>query len=86
MKKRLQLPFDGKRAREVRERQGLTLADLEVRCERAGMRITVSTLCRWESGVFLPTAPRLRVLVRALDVDIDALLTKPEGTAQAECA
>ncbi|MEU6709901.1 helix-turn-helix transcriptional regulator [Nonomuraea sp. NPDC046802] len=86
MAKRLKLPFDGGRAREVRERRGLTLAGLEDRCARAGMRITVSTLWRWESGVFGPTAARLGVLARALDVDVDALLTKPDEEAQAECA
>lgn len=85
MKKRLRLPFDGERAREARERKGLTLADLERRCQNAGMKINVSTLSRWETGVFGPTAPRLRVLAAALDVEVDALLKKAEEV-QAECA
>ncbi|WP_101791103.1 helix-turn-helix domain-containing protein [Nonomuraea indica] len=86
MRKRLKLPFDGDRAREARERRGFTLADLEGRCERAGMKITVSTLSRWETGVFGPTAARLEVLARALDVEVDALLNKSEEMTQAECA
>lgn len=85
MRKRLKLPFNGKRAREERERKGLTLADLAVRCEGAGMGITVSTLCRWETGVFGPTAPRLRILAKALDVEVDELLTKSDEKTQAEC-
>jgi DNA-binding transcriptional regulator YiaG len=83
--RRLSLPFDGRRAREQRERKGLTLADLEARCERAGRKITVSTLSRWETGVFGPTAARLMVLAAALDVDVDDLLT-PNEDPTAECA
>lgn len=83
--KRLSLPFDGRRAREQRERKGLTLADLETRCEKAGKRITVSTLSRWETGVFGPTAARLKVLATALDVEVDELLNQGEEP-RAECA
>lgn len=85
MRKQLKLPFDGGRARERRERSGLTLADLELRCEKAGLKITVSTLSRWETGVFGPTAARLAVLATALDVEVDALLSESEEN-KAECA
>lgn len=83
--KRLSLPFDGRRARERRERAGLTLADLEARCETVGRKITVSTLSRWETGVFGPTAARLKVLAVALDVEVDELLSTSDES-QAECA
>lgn len=82
--RRLSLPFDGARARRERERQGLTLADLTERCARVGMRINRSTLHRWETGEFGPTAPRLKVLARALDIEITELLT-PIDEIKAEC-
>ncbi|TMS00111.1 helix-turn-helix transcriptional regulator [Nonomuraea basaltis] len=85
MRKRLKLPFDGGLAREQRERRGFTLAELELRCEQAGTKIAASTLCRWETGVFGPTAARLAVLAIALDVDVDALLRNSDGS-KAECA
>lgn len=77
--RRLSLPFDGGRAREHRERRGLTLSDLADRCEAVGMRIDFTTLSRWETGVFGPTARRLTVLARALDVEIDDLLRVPDS-------
>lgn len=83
--RRLSLPFDGTRARRERERQGLTLADLTERCERAGLRIDRTTLSRWETGVFGPTAPRLKILAMALDVEVAELLT-PTEEIKAECA
>ena len=49
------------------------------------MKITVSTLSRWETGVFGPTAARLAVLARALDVEVDALLSESDEN-KAECA
>lgn len=73
--KRLALPFDGRRARELRERQGLTLKDLESRTEQAGDRISHTLLCRYEKGVYGPNARRLKVIATALNATIDDLLT-----------
>lgn len=70
------LPFDGKKARREREIQGLTLPELAERCEQAGLRINVTTLYRWEEGKFRPSAPRLKVLTRALNVKVEELLTE----------
>ncbi|GIH26000.1 hypothetical protein Aph01nite_43100 [Acrocarpospora phusangensis] len=81
----LALNFDGSRARETRERQGLTIANLADRCEQAGQRIHHTTIYRWENGTFWPTAPRLKALAEALGVSIDDLLI-PSGETRAESA
>jgi transcriptional regulator with XRE-family HTH domain len=72
------LPFDGKKARRERELQGLTLADLAERCENAGLRINITTLYRWETGAFRPSAPRLKILTRALNIRVEQLLTEEQ--------
>ncbi|MEU8199552.1 helix-turn-helix transcriptional regulator [Microbispora amethystogenes] len=83
--RRLSLPFDGAKVRTLRERQGLTLRDLEQRTEQAGDRIHFSILCHYESGRRGPNAPRLKVLADALDCTIDDLLTPPSEAVK-ECA
>ncbi|WP_181871422.1 helix-turn-helix domain-containing protein [Sphaerisporangium album] len=72
---RLSLPFDGLRARRERERQGLTLVALADRCAEAGRRFAHTTISRWESGDFGPTAPSVKVLADALGVTVDDLCT-----------
>lgn len=83
--RRLSLPFDGQRARHERERQGLTLVTLAKRCGDAGQKVSHTTLSRWEAGDFLPSAPRLLVLAKALKVEVDDLCSTPVGTESAEC-
>jgi transcriptional regulator with XRE-family HTH domain len=76
--RRLSLPFDGQRARTVREREGLTLDDLAQRTEDLGDRIHKSLLCRYENGEFGPNARRLKLIVTALNCTVDDLLTPTE--------
>ncbi len=83
--RRISLPFDGAKVRALRERQGLTLRDLEQRTERAGDRIHFSILCHYEAGRRGPNPPRLKVLANALNCTIDDLLT-PAGEVTRECA
>lgn len=45
------------------------MAELSDRTEKAGLRVGISTLHRWEVGDFVPRVPRLRILVVALNTD-----------------
>lgn len=78
---RLILPFDGLRLRHQRESRGLTLKALAARCrklgKKRGLSVSHTTIHRWESGVFYPSAPRLALVAAALEVDIDELLIQP---------
>lgn len=85
IRRRLSLPFDGEKARTARERQGLRLRDLSDRTEKAGDRIAVSLLCRYENGEYRPNARRLLILANALNCTIDDLLT-PASENVRECA
>lgn len=67
--------FDPVRVRAVREGQELTLKDVSERCAKAGDRIHISILSRYESGAYGPTWSRMKVLARALNCRIDDLLT-----------
>lgn len=83
--RRISLPFNGAKARELRERQGLTLRDLEQRTEQAGDRIHFTIICHYEAGRRGPNPPRLKVLANALNCTIDDLLTT-DGEVTRECA
>lgn len=84
--KRLTLPFDGRKARTVRERRGLNLRDVVARTREAGTPIGLATLSRWENGIDTPNgARRLQVLAAALNCNIDDLLTPPSEAVK-ECA
>lgn len=57
--------------RKYREAAGLNKAELAKK-----MRVSVPTVCRWESGEHLPTADRLPELASALECTIDELFDR----------
>ena len=61
------------------------MAALAEKCEAAGQRIAITTLHRWETGAFVPKAPRLKTLANALNISVDDLLT-PEHEITRESA
>lgn len=65
---RLALPFDGQILRARREESGLTLKQLSDRTDALGSKVSTTSLCRWENGEFVPSAPRLAVVAKALGI------------------
>lgn len=71
----LSLPFDGKRLRELRERRGWYQVDLAKACTEQGTPVSRSQVARAETGRNLPLPETLRAFAKALEVEIDDLLT-----------
>ncbi|MBO4275091.1 helix-turn-helix domain-containing protein [Microbispora triticiradicis] len=83
--RRLSPRFDGRRLRDLREDQLLSLRDLEKRTAEAGERIHFSILCHYEARRRKPNDLRAKVLAEVLNCNIDDLLTPPSEAVK-ECA
>jgi len=81
----ISLPFDGRRLRTARERAGYRQEDLAQLCSKQGTPVSRFQVVRAESGKYMPQPHVLAAFVRALDIELDELLT-PEGRVQPECA
>lgn len=58
--------FKSKRLVQAREAKGLTRTDLIFALDKAGVRISHPTLCRWERGSSSPNAVLLGKLAKFL--------------------
>lgn len=74
--------FDGERARETRNKQGISLRDLEDRTSKLGERIPFTILCRYEKGEYGPSEQRLRILAAALNTTPNNLLMTDDENRQ----
>lgn len=83
LRSRLSLPFDGDRLRALRERRGFRQADLAQRCTDQGTSVSRFQVVRAETGKNMPTPATLAAFARALDIEIDDLLT-PEMVPASE--
>lgn len=71
----LNLPFSGKRTRELRWRAGLSLVDLATRCTELGAPIKYPQLSKIERGVHKPRPALLTALATSLaNGNVDALM------------
>jgi len=68
----------GKRVRSLRKRMGLTLQELAKRAE-----ISVASLSEIETGRYAPRLDTIIRLAHALDVPLDALISKPDEALEA---
>jgi len=82
LRSRLSLPFDGARLRTLRERRGLRQADLAQRCTDQGTSVSRFQVVRAETGKNMPTPATLAAFARALEIEIDDLLTPDESLAR----
>lgn len=74
-----QLPFNRTALAELRQRAGLTNAQLAERCTQLGHPVHHSTLGKIERGIQMPVVGLPPVLAKALDVELDDLLLAPAG-------
>ncbi|MFD9948155.1 helix-turn-helix transcriptional regulator [Nonomuraea sp. NPDC059023] len=84
-RKLLRLPFDGNRLRAAREDAGYRQQDLADLCTEQGTPVSRFQVVRAESGKYMPQLEVLEAFVRALNVEIDDLLT-PRDAIKSECA
>ncbi|MCE7008763.1 helix-turn-helix domain-containing protein [Kibdelosporangium philippinense] len=71
----LSLPFSGAKAREKRQRLGLSLDKVAARCAELGHSVHFTNIGRIERGEHMPSAALLLVLAEALKcTSIDDLL------------
>jgi transcriptional regulator with XRE-family HTH domain len=59
----------GKQIRAARSRKGLTQEEFQASLERAGLRMSLTTLKAYESGKWAPDFGALRLIAYALDTD-----------------
>ncbi|WP_084516535.1 helix-turn-helix domain-containing protein [Microtetraspora niveoalba] len=71
------LPFDRKRLREWRERRGYHQSDLAQRCTDQGTPVSVFQVSRAEVGKSKPQAHVVVAMARALQIELDELLSTP---------
>jgi transcriptional regulator with XRE-family HTH domain len=72
----LSLPFDPAAMRTARERAGLNLQGLADRCRViGGYSVSLSYIGKIERGLYRPSAPLLKALALALEIDVDDLLS-----------
>ncbi|MER6575756.1 helix-turn-helix transcriptional regulator [Nonomuraea sp. NPDC001023] len=81
----ISLPFDGRRLRTARERAGYRQADLANLCTEQGTPVSRFQVVRAESGRYMPQPRVLAAFVRALNIELDELLT-PGERVKRECA
>lgn len=79
----LGLQFDGGKLRDIRERAGLSTRDLADLCTANGYSVSQNHIWRLETGRSGTTAPLLKALAEALNVQIDDLLTQGDDSAVA---
>jgi transcriptional regulator with XRE-family HTH domain len=70
----LSLPFSGHKARTLREKAGLTLERLALKCAEQGHDVHLSAISKIECGANMPSAALLTALATALECSVDDLL------------
>lgn len=71
----ISLPFDRHKLRTWRERRGLNQSALADRCEALGHKVTRYQITKIETGRNGPRPAVLAILAKALDLEIDDLLS-----------
>ena len=66
--------MDTEKLRRARLRKGWTVRDVSSRCEELGTPVAFGLIAYYERGDGFPTAPKLLVIAKALDVEVDDLL------------
>ena len=74
MADRLSLPFSGTKLQTTREKAGFSRPGLVRQLKNNGYSVTSQQLGRIEVGASKPSAPLLKALADALDIDVDDLL------------
>lgn len=65
----------------ARVRRGWTQRDVSRRCGELGHNVSDSNLSKYERGEFCPSPPTLATIAKALELEVDDLITLRDESA-----